>query len=96
MQEIVLKDNSQTIICDLKVENISSVNDFTYNIQLKGQDSVGASNLRGILIFKGSGFGLKLSKEYENRKSAGQTGNYVILMFEGEGDLEIVKGTWEF
>ena len=57
---------------------------------------VGASNLRRILIFKGSGFGLKLSKEYENIKSAGQTGNYVILMYEGEGDLEIVEGTWEF
>ncbi len=96
MQEIVLKDNSQTINCDLKVVNLSSVNEFTYNIQLKGQDSIGTSNIRGILIFKDSGFGLKLSKEYVNRKSAGQTGNYVILMYEGKGDLEIVEGTWEF
>lgn len=37
---------------------------------MTGSDEVGKSKLEGLLLFKNEGFGIKLSKVYNNRKEA--------------------------
>ncbi len=52
--------------------------------------------MEGVLVFKGTGIGLKLSKVYDDRTKAEQTGKYDILLYEGEGDVEKIEGNWAF
>jgi len=51
---------------------------------LSGKDEIGKSTYEGILAFNGSKFGVKLSKVYLNRTKAEQTGNFDVILFEGE------------
>jgi hypothetical protein len=50
---------------------------------MKGKDSVGWSNFTGLLMFKLGGLRIVLSKIYNNKKKAGQTGEYRVLVYEG-------------
>lgn len=51
-------------------------------------DEVGKSVASGILIINEDRFKIKLEKTYENRANAGQTGEYDILLYEGEQEGE--------
>lgn len=44
----------------------------------------------------GEGIGLKLSKVYEDRTKAQQTGKYDILLYEGSGIVDKIEGEWSF
>lgn len=40
--------------------------------------------------------GLKLSKVYDDRTKAEQTGKFDILLYEGAGDPNKIDGEWAF
>ena len=67
-----------------------------YHIKMNGTDEVGTSKLEGLIVFKADGFGIKLSKVYDNRQKAEQTGKYDILFYEGAGNPERMDGEWAF
>lgn len=50
---------------------------------MKGKDDVGSSTFNGFLMFKSRGLRMLLSKQYNNREKAGQTGEYRILLYKG-------------
>jgi len=52
--------------------------------------------LEGLLVFRGNGLGLKLSKVYDNRSAAEQTGKFDILLYEGYGSSDKMEGEWAF
>jgi hypothetical protein len=89
-------DKSEKFKCQVKVVDLKKQNESKYLIQLSGNDEVGPSKLEGLLVFRGSGLGLKLSKVYDNRQKAEQTGKYDILLYEGTGNPEKMKGKWSF
>ena len=55
------------IDCDIKVTKLKKINDSKFEIEMEGKDRIGSSKLKGILIFKGAGLALKLSKVYNDR-----------------------------
>ena len=59
---------------------------------MAGSDEVGTSKLEGLMIYKADGLGIKLSKVYDNRQKAEQTGSYDILLYEGAGDPNHFSG----
>jgi len=59
---------------------------------MTGSDEVGKSKFEGLLLFKNSGLGIKLSKVYDDRKKAEQTGSFDVLLYEGEGMPEKMTG----
>lgn len=69
---------------------------------MSGNDEIGPSIFEGILAFNKSKFGLKLSKVYSNRIKAEQTGNFDVILFEGESnesnekDKELMSGNWAY
>lgn len=93
---IDVNDKAEKFYCQLKVLDLKKINDYKYSIKFSGSDTVGTSKMEGVLVFKGTGIGLKLSKVYDDRTKAEQTGKYDILLYEGEGDVEKVEGTWAF
>jgi hypothetical protein len=46
-----------------------------------GNDELGPSLLLGVITFKPNKICLKISKVYEDRKKAGQLGQYEILLY---------------
>jgi redox-sensitive bicupin YhaK (pirin superfamily) len=76
--------------------DIQKISGSKYEIKLQGNDSVGLSTMEGLLIFKGGGVAVKLSKLYSNRKKAGQKDKFSILLYEGAGIPEQLTGTWHF
>ena len=44
------------------------------------------------MIYKADGLGIKLSKVYDNRQKAEQTGSYDVLLYEGAGDPNRFSG----
>jgi hypothetical protein len=82
--------------CELKAIDIRKMSDTKYEIRLEGKDNVGKSKLKGLLIFKGEGVAVILSKVYSNCKKAGQTGSFDILLYEGAGVPEQLAGKWSF
>ena len=48
------------------------------------------------MIYKADGLGIKLSKVYDNRQKAEQTGSYDILFYEGAGNPDRFSGEWAF
>ncbi len=65
---------------------IEKITDRKYNVAFSGKDVYGSSTFSGVLIFKGSGFGLKLSKVYSDRQKSRQKDKFDILIYEGKGD----------
>ena len=63
---------------------------------MNGSDAVGSSKLEGIILFIKNGLGLKLSKVYDDRTRAEQTGSFDILLYEGKGSPDRIDGTWAF
>ena len=63
---------------------------------MTGSDQVGTSKIEGILLFTGPGMGFKLSKVYDNRSAAEQTGRFSELFYEGGGNPDGFNGTWAF
>ena len=63
---------------------------------MNGTDEVGTSKLEGLMLFRGNGMGFKLSKVYDNRQKAEQTGNFDILLYEGGGNPDRIEGQWAF
>lgn len=72
----------------MKVLDLKKENDYKYKIKLSGSDEVGKSQLDGILIFRADGIGLKLSKVYDDRQKAEQTGSFDLLFYEGAGNAD--------
>jgi hypothetical protein len=93
---IDINDKAEKFYCQVKVLDLKKINDYKYSIQFSGSDTVGTSKMEGVLVFKGTGIGLKLSKVYDDRTKAEQTGKYDILLYEGEGDVEKMEGNWAF
>lgn len=85
---IDVNDKAQKFYCQVKVLDLKKINDYKYTISFSGSDTVGTSKMEGLLVFKGIGIGLKLSKVYDDRTKAQQTGKYDILLYEGEGDVD--------
>jgi len=63
---------------------------------MNGKDQVGPSKFEGLLMFTADGLGLKLSKVYDDRTKAEQTGSFDILLYEGAGSPEKIAGEWAF
>jgi hypothetical protein len=78
-------------VLDLKKES-----DSKYRISMSGSDEVGTSKLNGLLMFRADGMGLKLSKVYDDRSKAGQTGSFSILLYEGSGIPDKIEGEWAY
>jgi hypothetical protein len=93
---INIRDKAEKFFCRIKVLDLKKENDTRYRIKLSGKDEVGTSKLEGLLVFKGSGMGLKLSKVYDDRTKAEQTGKFDILFYEGAGDPNKIDGEWAF
>ena len=93
---INIRDKADKFFCRIKVLDLKKENDTKYRIKLSGKDEVGTSQLQGLLVFKGSGMGLKLSKVYDDRTKAEQTGKFDILLYEGAGDPNKIDGEWAF
>jgi len=78
---INVNDKIEKFFCQVKVLDLKKLSEFKYSIKLSGSDEVGKSKLEGILVFRGEELGLKLSKVYEDRTKAEQTGKYDILLY---------------
>lgn len=78
---INIKDKFEKFYCQIKVTDLKKENDWKYSIKLTGKDEVGTSKLEGLLVFRADGIGMKLSKVYDDRSKAQQTGKFDILMY---------------
>ena len=61
--------------------DLKKVNESKFEIQLNGNDEVGTSKLKGLIVFKDAGLAIKLSKVYDDRAKADQTGEYDTLLY---------------
>lgn len=93
---INIRDKAEKFYCQIKVLDLKKENEYKYKISMSGSDEVGKSKLDGYLIFRADGFGFKLSKVYDDRSKAQQTGKYDILLYEGAGNPDKVVGEWAF
>lgn len=93
---INVKDNAEKFNCQLKISDLKKMNDSQYKIIFRGSDEVGESTLEGLLVFKDIGMGIKLSKVYDNRSNAEQTGLFETLLYEGGGNPDQLNGCWAF
>jgi hypothetical protein len=93
---INVNNKSETFNCELKVTDIKKITDIKWEVKLDGNDELGKSSLEGLLIFKGEGVTVKLSKLYSNRKFARQLGEFTVLLYEGAGIPEQLTGRWSF
>ena len=93
---INIKDQQERFFCQVKVTDLKRINDTKFEIKMTGSDEVGTSKIEGLLIFRGDGFGFKLSKVYDDRIKAEQTGKFDILLYEGGGNPDHVDGQWAF
>ena len=93
---INVKDQAEKFYCQLKVTDLKRINDTKFEIKMNGSDEVGTSKLEGLMIFKSDGLGIKLSKVYDDRLKAEQTGKYDILFYEGAGNPDRFSGEWAF
>lgn len=80
---INVRDKSEELRCRISITGLDKVNENKYKINMTGDDEVGRSKLSGLLLFKGDQIAIKLSKVYNNRKKAGQTGSFQNLFYEG-------------
>ncbi len=85
-------DKSYKFFCQVKVTDFKKENENKYSIKMTGSDEVGKSKFEGLLMFKNEGFGLKLSKVYDDRKKAEQTGSFDVLLYEGGGSADKLEG----
>lgn len=79
-----LKSQNKNEKVEVTLKDISNRTDISYNIKMSMKDAIGGSDVTGVLAIKGDHLKMKLEKTYYNRESAGQTGNYDILLYEGE------------
>jgi hypothetical protein len=80
-----VRDKSEKFFCQVKVLDLKKVTDTKYAIKMSGIDEIGTSKLEGLLIFRADGLGMKLSKVYDDRRKAEQTGTFETLLYEGCG-----------
>lgn len=50
---------------------------------MRCKDSVGNSDMKGILMHRSNYFGIYFFKNYDNPSSAGQTGSFEWLAYDG-------------
>lgn len=93
---ITVKDKKEKVLCPVKVVDLKKESESKYRISMTGKDKYGASSLNGLVIFRAEGIGFKLSKVYNDRKKAGQTEKFDILLYEGEGNPDKIEGEWAF
>jgi hypothetical protein len=93
---INIRDKAEKFYCQVKVLDLKKENDIRYSISMSGTDEVGTSKLNGLLIFKADGMGFRLSKVYDDRSKAQQTGSFDILLYEGSGNPDRIDGEWAF
>jgi hypothetical protein len=89
---INVKDQTEKFYCQLKVTDLKKITDIKYEIKLTGSDEVGTSKLEGLLMYKADGFGIRLSKVYDDRQKAEQTGSFDVLLYEGAGNPDQLAG----
>ena len=73
---IKVGDKSDKFLCQLKVTDLAKETTNRYRIRLNGKDEVGTSKLEGLLLFRADGLAWKLSKVYDDRTKAEQTGKF--------------------
>lgn len=93
---INVRDKAEKFYCQIKVLNLKKESDTKYTISMSGSDEVGKSKIDGLLIFKADGMGFRLSKVYDDRSKAEQTGKFDILLYEGAGNPDKFAGEWAF
>ena len=93
---INIKDQAEKFYCQVKVIDLKRINDNKFEIKMTGSDEVGTSKLEGLLIYRADGLGIKLSKVYDDRQKAEQTGSFDVLLYEGVGDPNRFGGEWAF
>ena len=93
---INVKDQKEKFYCQIKVTDLKRINDNKFEVKMTGSDEVGTSKLEGLLVYRADGMGIKLSKVYDNRQKAEQTGKYDVLLYEGMGDPNRLSGEWAF
>lgn len=93
---INVRDKAEKFYCQIKVLDLKRENDYKYTISMSGSDEVGTSKINGLLVFSGNGMGFKLSKVYDDRSKAEQTGKFDILLYEGGGNPDRMDGQWAF
>ena len=85
------KDIAEVTITDNKFRTINSD-----SIKMKAVDSVGKSELEGILMYKRDYFALYFFKNYYNKHEAGQTGSFQWLIYDGVQQGDRFKGNWHY
>ena len=93
---INVRDNDEKFFMQVKVVDLHKETDYKYRIKMNGSDQVGTSKIEGLLMFTGPGMSFKLSKVYDDRYKAEQTGDFYNLFFEGGGNPDDLCGTWAF
>ena len=63
---------------------------------MKAVDSIGKSDLEGILMYKSNYFGLYFFKNYHNKTEAGQTGSFQWLIYDGVQQGDKFTGNWYY
>ena len=82
---IKTRNQKEQFNCQIKVTDLKRINCNKFEVKMKGIDEVGTSKLEGLLVFRKEEMALKLSKVYDDRRKAKQTGEFDVLMFGGVG-----------
>ena len=88
------KDKSFKDFAELKVIDLKEKSMNSYWLKIEAKDSIGKSDLEGILIHKADYFAIYFFKTYHNRSDAGQTGAYEWLVYDGVKEKETFVGKW--
>ena len=78
--------------CQIKVTDLKKISSDKFEVKMTGSDEVGTSKLEGLLVFRDAEMAVMLSKVYDYRLKAKQTGEFDVLMFEGVGDPNRFSG----
>ena len=66
------------------------------SLKMKSKDSVGTSQIEGILLYKYDYLAIYFFKSYDDKKNSGQTGPYQWLAYEGVQQGEMFRGSWYY
>jgi len=69
--------------CSIKNIQLTKSSEFKYDVTMEGDDFLGGSKFKGILLFYGSIMGLFLFKHYDDKTKSHQKGSYSELTYEG-------------
>ena len=82
------------LLCRLYFKDMKQKGKYNYWVKMEGQDKFGRSYLEGMILFTGEEMGIKLSKDYHEKKFATSSEEYSGTFLEGNIDEEGARGTW--